>query len=637
MEGLPFHQPEDVSGRNEFGFWSQLEMLKRIIIWILLLSVIGVTAYALVPNSKYHLKSFVKSNKLLYGLSKSLVQLKYNLFASIKERSKKSVGANLPDTVQKNWHLVFNASKKLDTIHPFWGNIGFESFKGGLLSGQGRQLLQFMKETNRRVGERGFSEQAFRYIRGHNLYSNGQPPWGEGCNIYQVDKRGNVSYHWETVDQVFDLIIQNGFKPIIEFGFMPDALASIPERRQKWGRGNISPPSDYKKWSTLVYETVKHLCERYGENEVATWYFEVWNEPDLGYLFWIEDDDPKRKPYGDLDEYHKLYDFTFIAAKSAFAGIRVGGPASAGGGLDFFLEHVLLQPKSVNGRVPVMVDFVSTHAYGRLGVDWRSRKSKGVLRSIKWKIDRPLKHDHKKVREKMRQVPFLLTETGPGGDRQALHNTRFAAAWLVKLIDGIYAMAEKEGRTYLPKEVVYWGSNQAIRQFETRKGIAGTLKYKNRSSVYKRPIFNAFEALAYLRGERIALTSGSKFGDKVNGVASVDRDRATILLYHLNERDRNNASNDSVKVELTVEGLPFQKYRVEWFTIDETHSNAFTIWRNMGRPKRLSNSQHRELSAGDDLERQTEPWLESSPENRFRKEFNMQSNSVALFLLTRGR
>ncbi|NIR51228.1 hypothetical protein GWO43_21695 [candidate division KSB1 bacterium] len=612
-----------------------MKTIKRISLAIMILSVLLGAAYALIPNSKYHVKKFVKENELLYGAAKNVLELKYSIFAKLRGNSNAKRNHFRPDVTKKNWQIFFDASKRVEKIRRFWGSIGFESFKGGLLTSEGRELLELMRDTNDRVGAHDFSQQAFRYIRGHNLYSNGEPPWGEGCDIYQVDEKGNVSYNWEIADRVFDSILKNGFKPIVEFGFMPDALASIPDRRQKWGRGNISPPKDHNKWSNLVYETVKHLCERYGEEEVKSWYFEVWNEPDLGWLFWIEDDDPRRKPYGDLDAYHKLYDYTLTAAKTAFPGIRVGGPASAGGGLDLLLEHVLLEDKFVNGRAPVAVDFLSTHAYGRLDANWRSRKSKGPLRSIKWKIDRAAKHDHEKVRNKMRETPFLLTEVGPKGESHFLNNTRFAAAWLVKLVQGIYSLADKEGKMYLPWEIVYWGSNQAIRYYEIRKGVAASLKYRGSPSVFKRPIFNAFEALAHFSGERIEMTSYSRFGNHVNGIASVDGDKLTVLVYHLNERDRRNTSNDSMNVELIVEQLPFQKYRVSWFTIDETHSNSFTIWRRMGKPKRLSKRQHEVLSQRDDLELQTEPWIESSAQRKFHKNFGMQNNSVSLFLLNK--
>ena len=613
-----------------------MALIRRIVLGFLLLAVLAGAAYLMVPNSRYHLKRFVKGNEWLYGLSRSVLQIKYNLAAWVKgeEKGRRHPAPDL-DSDRREWRLVFDASRPTGRIERFWGSIGFESFKSGLLSGAGRQLLELMRDTNERVGAAGFSERAFRYIRGHNLYSNGQPPWGEGCDIYQVDERGRVHYNWEIADKVFDLIVQNGFKPIVEFGFMPDALASIPERRQKWGRANISPPRDYEEWARLVAATVRHLCQRYGVEEVRTWYFEVWNEPDLGYLFWIENPDPRRQPSGDMQEYFKLYDYTVTAAKSACPEVRVGGPATAGGALDMLLEHVLLGRKAVNGGVPVAVDFLSTHAYGQLRPDWNNRKSKGVLRAIKWKLDRALKHDHERIRQIARRTPLLLTETGPRSESHRFNNTRFAAAWLVKLIDGVYALAEREGPAYRPREIVYWGSEQAVRQFENRKGIAAALKGPRGTVVYKRPIFNAFEALGYFSGQRMELTFGPDFGSALRGLASLDGDRAAVLVYHLNERDRDNALGDSVQVELQVDNLPFQKFRVAWYLIDETHSNVYTAWKSLGKPKRVTRRQHRELDARDDLALAARPWVETAADGRFYKKFKMQNNSVSLFLLKR--
>ncbi|RMF63740.1 MAG: hypothetical protein D6743_10310, partial [Calditrichaeota bacterium] len=434
----------------------------RKIVFIFVLSLImGLCLVGLYRN-KYYVKRFVKSHRLLYVPAKKIAALKHSLtrrFSSPKDPT----GGSRPET-EGSASFVFDAAQSRGRFERFWGDLGYESFVSGVLSGMNRRLFDEMKKTNQRTGG------AFRYIRAHNLFSNGRPPWGEGCDIYHEDAAGRPYYDWTLTDQVFDRITEYGFKPIVEFGFMPDALASLPERRQKWGRGNISPPKDYRKWADLVYNTVLHLRQRYGEAELRSWYFEVWNEPDLGYLFWVEDPDPERKPFGDMREYHKLYDYTVQAAKRAFPQIRIGGPASAGGQISQLLEHVVLEKNYVTGRVGTPIDFISSHAYGKVGGPGSRKRDNTVIGKILWKVGRAVKHDHPKVKRAARRLPFLLTETGPKNDKGLLYNTRYTAAWLVKLVDAVFFLGEKYGNAYQPREFVFWTSTQFGKNFDKDKG-----------------------------------------------------------------------------------------------------------------------------------------------------------------------
>src|SRR5215216_4230973 len=83
------------------------------------------------------------------------------------------------------------------------------------------------------------------------------------------------------------------------------------------GYGWAAPPKSYQKWYELVFQLVRHCLERYGADEIRTWYWELWNEPDLGY-YWN----------GSVDEFLKLYDYTAAAVKAAFPDARVGGPGT---------------------------------------------------------------------------------------------------------------------------------------------------------------------------------------------------------------------------------------------------------------------------------------------------------------------
>ncbi len=614
----------------------------KLFLSVLVLLAIGVLGAGLALKYKYHVKEFIKERPFLYEQAMRAAQVKnwvtttLGLQSERRQRPQRHI-----DVYKDTWNLAFDANQSLGKYHRFWGNIGFESFKNGMLDSKANRLFRYIQETNARVGDGSFESNAFRYVRAHNLYSNGQPPWGEGLDIYQVDANGRVSYDWRLTDRVFDEILNLGLKPIVEFGFMPDALASIPDRRQKWGRANISPPKDYRAWQALVKATVEHFVQRYGEREVASWYFEVWNEPDLGYLFWIEDPDPKRKPYGDMDEYFKLYDHTVTAAKAAFSGIQIGGPASAGGAIAELLEHLYLQS---NGRaLPAHtqpIDFVSTHAYDRIGFDYRQPHKISLLGKIFWKLNSAASHDHPDIRERIQDLPFLLTETGPKLRRKSeiVNKARYIAAWYVKMVDAMFYLADTLGAPFHPREVVYWAGHQVLDEFDmTKAGIATSLKLKGHHQVFKLPVFNAIEALGYLSGERIRLVGGSRFGEVLNAIGTRSDRSVEILIYHLNEEINevsNGANPDSVLVQLSIHGLPFDEFELRQYAIDASHSNAYAKWLELGSPEKLNRQQRDVLRAHHDLQQYEPPQrLRTEDPGRFRMDIKMQAQSVRLLVL----
>ncbi len=618
-----------------------MDLFRRKIFFIALtlFVVLGIAA-GIGYKQKYHLKKFVKNNPFLYEQAVKIARMKSQVLGG-------TGGGNYfereIDTRKATWNLVFDASQSLGTYERFWGNLGSESFKTGILSGRSLRLFEFIKKSNARVGDGSFERNAFRHFRAHNLYSNGEPPWGEGLEIYQVDNNGKVHYDWTLTDEVFDAMLRVGFKPFHEFGFMPDALASIPDRRQKWGRGNISPPKDYREWQKLVYNTVRHFVERYGEEEVASWYFEVWNESDLGWLFWVEDPDPGRNPYGDLKEYHKLYDYTLAAAKSAFPQIVIGGPASAGADINFLLEHIFVEKKGKYGNY-TPIDFVSSHGYGPIGYDYRMHPKKSLVSSINWKLGNSVEHDHSAVRKSMETLPFILSETGAKYKKRIIHHGRYVAAWYAKMVDSMFYLGDNLGKVYQPREVIYWSAHQVVKNFEHEKGgIAGALKKDGHSAVFKLPVYNTMEALGYLSNERIPLVHGSQFGETVHAIATKNSNESVeVLLYHLEEEIDERAGSggnyiDSLKVRVVIENLPFEQFKLAHYTIDETHSNTYATWLKLGKPKKIGNRESQVLSRNQDLAL-FEPVriLQADSGRKFKLDIAMQAQSVHLLRLIRN-
>jgi xylan 1,4-beta-xylosidase len=204
--------------------------------------------------------------------------------------------------------------------------------------GSGRAILT-LRESYRNDLREVKKVTDFRYVRFHAILH-------DEVGIYDEDKQGHAVYNFSYVDQIYDGLLANGVRPFVEISFMPKKLAARQDVHAFWYKPIVSPPKDYDKWDALMRAFAQHLIARYGIDEVAQWYFEVWNEPNID--FWTGD--PKQATY------FELYDNTARALKSVSSRLRVGGPSTAAAHwVDAFLQHTRQE------NVPV--DFVSSHGY----------------------------------------------------------------------------------------------------------------------------------------------------------------------------------------------------------------------------------------------------------------------------------
>lgn len=258
----------------------------------------------------------------------------------------------------------------------------------------------------------------FRYVRFHAILH-------DELEVYSEDEHGNPVYNFSYVDQVYDGLLKNGVKPFVEISFMPKKLAFNPDALHPfWYKQNVSPPKSMERWDNLVKHFAQHLVDRYGIDEVATWYFEVWNEPNIDFWNGI----PRQRSYFDL------YAHTARDVKSVSPRLRVGGPATAaaawiGDFLNFTTEN----------HVPV--DFVSTHGYA----DDTAEDLFGTKEDIP--MDERVCRAAAKVRGEMKasaqpDLPLIWSEWNVQGMMNA-RDTIFvgpALANTVRLCDGLVTM-----------------------------------------------------------------------------------------------------------------------------------------------------------------------------------------------------
>ncbi len=221
---------------------------------------------------------------------------------------------------------------------PFNNQVDFCIGTGRMGLALQRQYYEQLKLVQEKIG--------FKYIRGHGLFY-------EDLAIYNeyVDENGETKaeYNFTYLDVVMDMYKELGLKPFLEIGFMPKKLASSSEEVGFWWRANVTPPKSYESWCELVTATISHLAERYGLDEVKTWYFEIWNEPNL-QGFWKD---------ADLEKYCELYKYTVSAIKAVSPDLRVGGPAICGVDDERWMRSFL----EYTDKNDIPLDFITRHHY----------------------------------------------------------------------------------------------------------------------------------------------------------------------------------------------------------------------------------------------------------------------------------
>ena len=251
-----------------------------------------------------------------------------------------------------------DASKSPGPLKPIWRFFGADE-----------PNYAYMKDGQKLLAEQGRLAPKRVYFRAHSLLvtGDGTPAlkWGS-TNAYREDAQGNPIYDWTIVDRIFDTYLARDVKPYVQIGFMPEAMSTRPQPyKHSWTpaakydeiyTGWAYPPKDYKKWGDLVHAWAKHCVEKYGRAEVEQWYWETWNEPNIGY--WR----------GTPEEFRKLHDYAIDGVRRALPTARVGGPDVAGNGGQFtrdFFEHQLRGTNFATGKTGTPIDFVSFHAKGR--------------------------------------------------------------------------------------------------------------------------------------------------------------------------------------------------------------------------------------------------------------------------------
>jgi xylan 1,4-beta-xylosidase len=543
-----------------------------------------------------------------------------------------AIAARAADSIPVNIHV--DAAKPLGELRPFWSFFGADE-----------PNYATMPNGQKLIGELGATLPGHVYFRTHNLLTSGDGTpalkWGS-TGAYSEDTNGNPVYNWTILDQIFDTYLQRGVRPYAQIGFMPRELSVHPDPYQHhWSPGraynNIFtgwayPPKDYKKWGDLAYEWVKHCVEKYGRTEVESWYWEVWNEPNIGY--W----------QGTPQEFLKLHDYAVDGVKRALPTARVGGPDVAGSGGRFmrnFLEHCLRGTNFATGKIGTPIDFISFHAKGA-PIYTNDHVRMGIANQLGTIADAfRIFNSFPELKDK----PLVIGESDPDGcaacaeaeyPQYGYRNGTLYACYTAEVFARKYELAARDNANL--QGAITWAF-----EFENAPLFAGFRDLA--TGGIDKPVLNVFRMFGLMSGQRLATESdhglpldaiihhGVRAEPDISALASLDTNKLCVMVWNYHDDDLPGPNAD---VSLTLDHLPIAggPATLAHFRIDDDHSNAFIAWQHLGSPQTPTPEQLAQLEKTGQLTALADPSTVTVSNSTVTLHFTLPRQGISLLKLT---
>jgi len=448
-------------------------------------------------------------------------------------------------------------------------------------------------------------ELGFRYIRFHAIFH-------DVLGTVRVENGKNV-YDWTKIDQLYDELLALRIKPFVELGFTPNAMKTSDNKIFYW-QGNTSHPVP-SAWKDLVRAFIRHIEQRYGQEEVRTWFFEMWNEPNLSG-FW---------ECGDQKAYFELYDLTANTIKAVDSKLRVGGPSTAGAAwVPEFLRHV--------AQSGAAVDFITTHTYG---VESGFLDEYGKEDTRLSPSPDSIVGDVRRVREQIKassfpNLPLYFTEWSTSyNPRDLVHDSYISAP---------YILAKLKASQGLLQGMSYWTYTDLFEEpGPPSTPFHGGFGLLNREGLRK-PAFFAYKYLRALQGNEIPVQDPQVF-------AAADKGKVSAVVWNL-DQSQQKVSNRSFfsrivpsvptrPLEMKLAQLKPGSYRLKVFRTGFRANDAYSAYIEMGAPKELTAPQLEQLEKLTRDLPETDRVVRVGNNRSCEFSLEMRSNDVVLITLER--
>ncbi|QHQ63737.1 hypothetical protein Ana3638_13010 [Anaerocolumna sedimenticola] len=381
------------------------------------------------------------------------------------------------------------------------------------------------------------------------------------------------------MDDIFDYLLSQGCKPYIELGFMPEAIKS-DNQTIFFYKGHISPPSSMTKWTELIQAFMEHIIGRYGKDEVLTWFFEVWNEPDLKD-FWS----------GTIEQYLEMYEATAKTIKAFDQGFKVGGPAASSA--VFWDYNILTDFLSFCSTKRIPLDFLSVHCYPiSFRVTPASTDKQRIYHDIN-DLTRNFSWIHTQLSgTSFTDVPIHITEwnSSPFAN-DYIHDTAFMATFILHNV--IVNLDQVE-------QLVFWEISDLMDEdYVPFNEFGGKYGLMNRSGL-KKPSFFAFLVLSKLSEEILGygtdyIVTKSKDGYQIlcfnhcHYTEEFASGREITLSYY--DRYAIFEQKPKKQFQFTILEQGDSSYEIVKYQFDRENGSIYDFWLKNGAPEYLTASQ----------------------------------------------
>jgi xylan 1,4-beta-xylosidase len=414
--------------------------------------------------------------------------------------------------------------------------------------------------------KKAVDELGFRYIRFHAIFH-------DVLGTVRLEN-GKIDYDWTKIDQLYDDLLARRIKPFAELGFTPSAMKTSENKIFYW-QGNTSHPK-LPAWKDLVDAFIRHIEQRYGQAEVRSWFFEVWNEPNLSG-FWEG---------GDQKAYFELYDLTANTIKAIDPVLRVGGPSTAGAAwVAEFLDHVT--------QSGAAVDFVTTHTYGVEGgfLDENGKEDiklspspdavVGDVRNVRGQIKA----------SKFPDLPLYFTEWSTSyNPRDLVHDSYISAPYILSKLKACEGLVQ--GMSYWTYTDLFEEPGPPPTPFHGGFGLL------NREGIPK-PAYFAYKYLHAVQGNEISIQDSQAFAATGNGNVS-----AVIWDFQQPQQKVSNRpffsrivpATPASSLHVKFRNLSSSKYRLQVHRTGFRANDTYSAYIDMGAPRELTPTQLDQLN-----------------------------------------
>jgi len=529
--------------------------------------------------------------------------------------------------------ITVDLSKTKEKMKPIYAWFGYDE-----------PNYTYMKDGKKLLSEISALSPVPVYVRAHSLLVTGDGvanlKWGS-TNAYTEDAQGNPIYDWTIIDKIFDTYVQRGMKPLAQIGFMPEALSTHPvPYKHFWKPGDnyndiytgwAYPPKDYKKWGELIFQWVKHSVARYGQKEVESWYWEVWNEPNSSY--WK----------GTQAEFFKLYDYSADAVKRALPTAKIGGTDITGGGMKFqdaFLKHCLLDTNYVTKKIGSPLDIILFHAKGspKLEQGRVVMSARAQLKNIE---------DNLKVIQaypQLKNLPIVIGESDPEGcaacgmatsPQNAYRNGTMYSSYTAATFARKYELAQKYKANLVG--AVTWAF-----EFENQPWFYGFRDLATNG--VDKPVLNVFRMFGKMQGDFVEAKSDHAYslqmaldssfrGAKtdIGTLATKNKNTASVMVWNYHDVDKKG---ESTQVSVEFSGIKSSSAKLSHYRIDDLHSNSYELWKKMGSPQTPTAGQISALEKAGQLALVNPPKKVAIVRGEIKLETELPRQAVDLFQLS---